>query len=69
VLSGCIGAELDGVVTATAKGRASVQIRDPAVVAQVDADGLRPGDEVRLQVRSADVVHRSVGFAVTRAAG
>jgi exoribonuclease R len=69
VLSGCIGAELDGVVTATAKGRASVQIRDPAVVAQVDADGLRPGDEVRLQVRSADIVHRSVGFAVTRAAG
>jgi exoribonuclease R len=69
VLSGCIGAELDGVVTATAKGRASVQIRDPAVVADVDGDGLQPGDEVRLRVRSADVAHRTVGFAVSRTAG
>ena len=62
VLSGCIGAELDGVVTATSKGRASVQVRDPAVVAPVDARRAPPGDEVELRVRSTDVAHRTVGL-------
>jgi exoribonuclease R len=66
VLSGCIGAELDGVVTSVSKGRASVQVREPAVVAAVEDDQLEPGDEVRLRVRSTDVAKRSVDFAVSR---
>jgi exoribonuclease R len=66
VLSGCIGAELDGVVTSVSKGQASVQVREPAVVASVRDDHLEPGDEVRLRVRSTDVAKRSVDFAVSR---
>ena len=69
VLAGCIGVELEGVVTSVAKGRASVQVREPAVVTSVDADGLSAGglsagDEVRLLVRSTDLASRSVDVEV-----
>jgi exoribonuclease R len=66
VLSGCVGAELEGVVTSWSKGRASVQVRDPAVVASVEEDGLRPGDDIRLRVLSTDVAKRTVDFEVSR---
>lgn len=64
VLSARIGDEVDGVVTKTGKGHASVQVRDPAVVASVDDDTLQPGDEVRLRVVGADVTTRKVTFEV-----
>ena len=64
VLAGCIGVELEGVVTSVAKGRASVQVREPAVVTSVGADGLSAGDEVRLRVRSTDLASRSVDAEV-----
>ena len=64
VLQGCIGREVDGVVTSTGKDHASVQIRDPAVVGLVKADGLVAGGEVRLRVASTDVERRQVRFDV-----
>jgi exoribonuclease R len=64
VLSSCLGAEVEGVVTSVGKDHASVQVRDPAVVASIDADGVSPGDEVRLRVASADIGRRRVAFDV-----
>jgi exoribonuclease R len=66
VLGGCIGAEVDGVVMSTGKGHASVQVRDPAVVASIDGDDLTAGDEVRLRVARADVATRKVSFELVR---
>ena len=66
VLEGCVDTEVDGVVTSTGKGHASVQVREPAVVASVDGDGLAAGDEVRLRVAGADVATRKVRFDVLR---
>jgi exoribonuclease R len=69
VLGGCVDRELRGVVTNTAKGRATVQVVDPAVVAGVDNDGgaLEPGQEVRLRVLGSDPVKRTVDLEVLAA--
>ena len=64
VLAGCVGAEVEGVVTSTGKGHAAVQIREPAVMASVTAPGLTAGAEVRLRVTGADVAARKVSFDV-----
>ena len=64
ILSARIGDEVEGVVTNAGKGRASIQVREPAVVASVDGDTLQPGDEVRLRVVAADVATRKVTFVV-----
>lgn len=66
VLGGCVGTEVDGVVMSTGKGHASVQVREPAVVASVDGDGLVAGAEVRLRVAGADVAARKVSFQVVQ---
>ena len=64
VLAGCVGSEVSGVVTSAGKGQASVQIREPAVVASVGGAGLVAGDEVRLRVAGADIEARKVSFEV-----
>ena len=64
VLRGCIGTVVEGVVTSIGKDSASVQIREPAVVGRVDADGVVAGQEVRLRVAEADVERRTVRFDV-----
>ncbi|HVF32831.1 MAG TPA: RNB domain-containing ribonuclease, partial [Acidimicrobiales bacterium] len=66
VLASCEGEELLGVVTGTSKGRANVQIVEPAVLASVDdPDGaLVPGQEVGLRVAGADVVARRIDLEV-----
>ncbi|MDQ3107823.1 MAG: RNB domain-containing ribonuclease, partial [Actinomycetota bacterium] len=66
VLAGCIDDVLPAVVTTTGKGRATVQILDPAVIASVDdPDGaLVAGEEIRLRVKSADVATRKTTFTV-----
>jgi exoribonuclease R len=66
VLGGCGGEELRGVVTNTSKGRAMVQVVEPAVVASVDdpKGALEPGQPVRLRVGSTDVTKRSVDLEV-----
>ncbi len=67
VLQGCIGtAELQGIVTNTGKGHATVQILDPAVVASVadPAGTLAAGQEIRVRVASVDVAARTVDYEV-----
>ena len=66
VLAGCVGTEVEGVVTSAGKGRASVQISEPAVMASVEGDGLAPGTAVRLRVAGADVEGRKVSFDVVQ---
>ena len=60
VLSGCLGALVDGVVVSAGDDRATVQLRRPAVVADIASDGLSLGDEVRLRVTAADALARTV---------
>jgi hypothetical protein len=64
------GAEVRAVVTNTTKGRATVQVVDPAVVASVADPGgpLEPGQYVQLRVDGVDVVKRSVDLEVVPAA-
>lgn len=66
VLGGYAGSELRAVVTNTTKGRATVQIVDPAVVTSVDdPDGsLEAGAEVHLRVDGVDVARRRVDLTV-----
>ena len=66
VLGSCAGRELRAVVTNTTKGRATVQVVEPAVVASVeDPDGtLEAGAEVRLRVDGVDVARRRVDLTV-----
>ncbi len=53
-------------MTGTSKGRANVQLTDPAVVASVDdPDGaLLPGAEISVTVAGVDVAKRSVRLEV-----
>jgi exoribonuclease R len=66
VLGGCHDEEVRAVVTGTTKGRATVQVLDPAVVTSVsDPSGaLRPGTAVSLRVGGVDVAKRSVDLEV-----
>lgn len=64
VLAPRVGDSFDAVVTSTSKGRANVQLREPAVLASVIDGGLEPGSEVRLQLDAADLDARSVTFSV-----
>ncbi|HET6663280.1 MAG TPA: hypothetical protein VFG94_03445, partial [Acidimicrobiales bacterium] len=46
-------------------GRAQVQLREPAVIAQArDGRGSRPGDEVEVVLRAADPVARRIDLEV-----
>jgi exoribonuclease R len=60
VLTGYLGAHLDGVVVNVDHHRTTVQLLRPAVVADVDASNLSLGDEVRLLVEAADPRARTV---------
>lgn len=63
-LAGSIGTEVEGVVVKVHGEGARVQVRDPAVVADVHGDDLVLGAEVRLRVAGADVSSRTVTFDV-----
>ena len=63
VLAPRVGEEFAAMVTAAGRGRATVQVRDPAVLASVDDAGLTPGTEVRLRLDAADLVARTVTFS------
>ena len=63
-LAGCIGAEVEGVVVKVHGEGARVQLRDPAVVADVGGEAPALGSTVRLRVAAADVAARTVGFDV-----
>ena len=65
VLSGCVGEVLDAVVVRKHRKGAQIQIRQPAVVANVDAtDAVGLGDEIRVRVDAADVTRRTVDLSL-----
>lgn len=79
VLAPHVGDEFDAVVTNVARGRATVQLRDPAVLASVTVGGadatddrevgeaaaLTPGTAVRLRLTAVDLDARTVTFTPT----
>jgi exoribonuclease R len=48
------------------RNRATIQLRDPAVVVHMDPDGLHLAQELRLRLRSVDPVARTVDFEPVR---
>ncbi|WP_374010665.1 RNB domain-containing ribonuclease [Leifsonia sp. LS-T14] len=63
LLSSRIGVELDATVLAVRNGTVLVQLDDPAVSASAPrADGVSPGDRVRLRVTAADIQTGRVAF-------
>lgn len=62
VLAGCVGESVEGVVVDVAREKATVQLRQPAVVADVANrdDRVSLGDELRLRVAAADPIRRTV---------
>ncbi len=54
----------DGVVVDQRRSGAVVQLRDPAVVASVDGEGLSLGDAVSVRVVDADPMTRKTRFAL-----
>lgn len=64
VLAPRVGEEFDAMVTSAGRGRAGVQLRDPAVLASVADPTLQPGSEVRLRLDAVDLAARSVSFTV-----
>ena len=52
----------DAVVTDEDDRGARIQIRDPAIVARVDARRVNPGDDVRVRLVRVDVGDHRVEF-------
>lgn len=67
VLAPRVGEEFPAMVTGAGRGRATVQLREPAVLASVDDASLAPGTEVRLRLDVADLVARTVTFSLAGA--
>lgn len=73
VLAPHVGETFAAAVTSVARGRATVQLRDPAVLASVEVGGvagkgapaLVPGAEVRLRLAAVDLTARTVTFTPT----
>ena len=63
-----LGESFDGVVVDAANRRneARIQVREPAIVANIGADGLSLGQVVKLKLEGVDVERRSVHFEVQR---
>ena len=64
VLAPHVGAVFDGVVVDADEHRGVVQLRDPAVRARLDGDGLPLGQDVRVRLSEATVATRTVRFAL-----
>lgn len=62
MLHGHEGQTFDAVVVDDDAQGARIQLRDPAVRARVVAHGVRPGDELRVKLVSADPTQRAVKF-------
>jgi exoribonuclease R len=62
VLSGREGELFDAVVTDEDDRGARIQVRDPAIVARVEARRVDPGDDVRVRLVRVDVGERRVEF-------
>ena len=62
VMSDKAGRTFDAVVIDVAKGRATVQISDPPVVAKMEAGALELGERIRVRLTAVDAVARTVEF-------
>lgn len=62
VLADRVGERFSGVVTDISEDRARIQLRDPAVVADMAGAGLTLGDAVEIDLTAADPVDRTVTF-------
>ena len=65
-LSGREGERFDAVVTDVDQRGARIQLCSPPVVARIKANGLKAGDELTVQLDSAEPGTRSVLFSVVR---
>jgi len=61
-----VGQTFEAVVTDINdhRGRARVQLRDPAVVTKIESDGLTLGAEIELRLDNVDCLARKLDFAV-----
>jgi VacB/RNase II family 3'-5' exoribonuclease len=62
MLEGREGSRFHAVVTDVDERGARIQVSDPAVVARIDGKGAMPGDEVIVELETADVLQRQVRF-------
>ena len=62
MLEGREGSRFHAVVTDLDERDARIQLSEPAVVARIDAKGAMPGDELMVELESADVLQRQVKF-------
>jgi exoribonuclease R len=60
VLAPRVGETFRAVVVDVRDGRPVVQIAEPAVLARLDGDGARPGDEIEIRLVGADPAARDV---------
>ena len=60
VLAPRVGETFPAVVVDVRDGRPVVQIAEPAVLARLDGDGARPGDEIEVRLVGADPAARRV---------
>ena len=65
-LSAREGERFDAVVTDVDQRGARIQLCSPPVVARIKANGLKAGDELTVQLDSAEPGTRSVLFSVVR---
>jgi len=63
-LAPCVGKTFDGTVTDIDQRGARIQIRDPAVVTRVAANGTGVGESIRLRLDEADPSRRLTRFSV-----
>jgi VacB/RNase II family 3'-5' exoribonuclease len=63
VLTGHVGSTYDGVVVQRGRDSVTVQLRDPAVVVDVDADA-EPGSEVLVRLLEVELAERRLRFAL-----
>lgn len=66
VLQGCEGRVFEAVVTDVDERGARIQLSDPAVVSRIQENGALPGDQISVELVSADVEHRQIRFQLAK---
>ena len=63
LLSGRVGDVFDAVVVDEDQRGVVIQLVEPAVMARVSANGVEPGDAVRVKLVAVDAVARTIEFS------
>jgi exoribonuclease R len=63
LLSGRVGDVFDAVVVDEDRRGTVVQVVEPAVLARINANGVEPGDPVRVKLDAVDPVARTIEFS------